>query len=173
MKKLIIYQSKTGFTKRYAEWIQEAVKGDLTSVTNVTKDMLRKYDIIIFGSYIRMERICGLAKIWNLVKDNPNQHCIFFATGATSPKKKKWIEKIWEKSIAKEVLKKVPHFYLQSGIRYEKLDLAEKFLIKIFACIMNVTKKKSKFEISFDLSSKQNIEPLVKCVKGLEASKGI
>lgn len=175
MKKLIVYQSKTGFTKRYAKWIQETIKADSIPINKADKKLLKKYDIIIFGSYIRMEKVRGLEKIWNMGKSNPKQNCIFFATGATAPANKKQIETIWERSISKDVLRRVPHFYMQSGINDEKLNTFEKSLMSLFRFFMKLWGDKSdkNMGVSFDASSKGNIDSLVECVKGLEASKSI
>ncbi len=36
MKTIVIYKSATGFTKKYAQWIAEALSADLFAVADVT-----------------------------------------------------------------------------------------------------------------------------------------
>ena len=59
MKKIIVYQSKTGFTKKYAEWMAEVL--NCMTVT-FKKDMknLNEYDLIIFGGGIMAGKVNGL-----------------------------------------------------------------------------------------------------------------
>ena len=45
MKTLVIYSSRTGFTKRYAEWIAERTQGDLLELKDAKKkDDTKKKD---------------------------------------------------------------------------------------------------------------------------------
>lgn len=41
MKTVVIYQSKTGFTKKYAEWISEELSADIFNALKVTANMLK------------------------------------------------------------------------------------------------------------------------------------
>ena len=36
MKTVVIYKSRTGFTKKYAEWISEELSADIFDVSKVT-----------------------------------------------------------------------------------------------------------------------------------------
>lgn len=63
----------------------------------------------------------------------------------------------------------IPHFYMQSGLNYEKMNLVEQILMKAFAKIMD--KKVGKGSVSstsFDVSSKEYIVPLIQCVRERE-----
>jgi len=42
MKTVVIYKSKTGFAKKYAEWIAEELVADILDVSMVTSNMLAK-----------------------------------------------------------------------------------------------------------------------------------
>lgn len=47
---LVVYKTKYGSTKRYVDWIQEETDADIIEADKVTDDILRKYDIVVFGS---------------------------------------------------------------------------------------------------------------------------
>ena len=79
MKVLITYQSKTGFTKKYAEWIHEEVNSDIKEVKKISNKDISKYDIIIHGGWIMGGIINGLDKIRKL---NP-KNLIVFGVGYT------------------------------------------------------------------------------------------
>ena len=60
-KVLVMYYSENGTTKRYAEWIKEALNGDLYDIKNINPNMLSGYDVIILGSPILGGPIKGLS----------------------------------------------------------------------------------------------------------------
>lgn len=47
---LIIYKSKTGFTKKYVDWILEDVKCSVTTLDKAKKSDIDKYDIFCYRS---------------------------------------------------------------------------------------------------------------------------
>ena len=51
MKTIVIYNSQTGFTKRYAEWIAEATGADCIELSAAKKKNLSVYEAIIFGGW--------------------------------------------------------------------------------------------------------------------------
>ena len=67
MKGIIIYKSRTGFTKRYAQWISEELKYDIESYQDIRKDSIDQYDLVIYGGNLYAGKIDGLAKIKDLL----------------------------------------------------------------------------------------------------------
>jgi len=66
MKTIVIYKSKTGFTKKYAEWIANDLLADIFDVSKVNIDMLTTYDTIIYGGSLYAVGINGI----KLIKQN-------------------------------------------------------------------------------------------------------
>lgn len=66
MKTIVIYHSKTGFTKRYAEWIAEAAGADCLELSVAKKKDLNKYETIVFGGWACAGNISKI----NWFKDN-------------------------------------------------------------------------------------------------------
>ena len=54
MKILIIYDSKYGTTKTYAEMISKHIDAKIESITNITEADLQDADIVIIGTYVRV-----------------------------------------------------------------------------------------------------------------------
>ena len=79
MKILITYQSKTGFTKKYAEWISSELNAELKEIKDINDCDINDYDLIIHGGWIMGGMIMGLNKIKKL---NPKK-IIVFAVGST------------------------------------------------------------------------------------------
>ena len=62
MKTIVIYKSKTGFVRKYAEWIAEDLLADIFEVSKVNINMLAKYDTVIFGGSLHAVGINVSAK---------------------------------------------------------------------------------------------------------------
>ncbi len=79
MKRLVVYQSGTGFTRQYAEWIADALHCDAVDLKQTTEKMVSEQDQVIFGGWIMGNMIRGLDK---MRKMNP-AHLYVFAVGST------------------------------------------------------------------------------------------
>ena len=171
MKKiLIVYKSKTGFTKRYVDWICEEVTCDTRTLNETKSSDIDKYDIIIYGAGIRAGFISGLKKFKKLVDIN-NKKVIVFATGAVA-KSDDMIQPVIENNLA-DCKSRVGFFYFESGICYEKMGAFSRGMMRIFSKMLNAKKDKSEIDeemskaimSSFDNSKKENIESLVTLLK--------
>lgn len=68
----------------------------------------------------------------------------------------------------------IPHFYMQSGLCYEKMSFADKTLMKMLANMLSKKADKSKEEegqeqaikSSYNSSDEKYAQPLIDCVLG-------
>lgn len=49
MKTIVVYQSKTGYTKKYAQWLYESLACPLKPLKDLKEDDLKGCDLIIYG----------------------------------------------------------------------------------------------------------------------------
>lgn len=173
MKAIVIYKSKTDFTKKYANFICEELKCEITSYKNLDKSSLNNYDFVIYGSRVHAGKIDGLEKTKKILSNNNGSKLIVFATGATPIAAKSVIDKVWETNLSAEELESIPHFYMQSGLNYEKMNIIDRLIMKSLARMLTKKNKKSNEESgcqeaitkSHDISSKEFIQPLVDFIK--------
>ena len=57
---IIIYKSKYGSTKKYAEWLKEATGFEMAEADQIKAGEAAKYDTIIFGGGIYAGGIAGI-----------------------------------------------------------------------------------------------------------------
>ena len=175
MKAIVVYKSKTGFTKKYAEWIQEATKFDILNYENISEASLSTYDIVIYGSRIHAGRIDGLKKIKALLIDNENVQLVVFATGGTPIEAEDVINSMWKASFTEEELQVIPHFYMPAGLNYENMNIGDKLIMKALAKMLGSKKDKNSEESgceqaighSYDISSREYISPLLEYIRTL------
>ena len=82
MKTLIVYWSKTGFVKKYAEWIAEELEADLIPGREIKPEKLKNYDQLIFGGSLYEVGIKGADFIKKNIKILEAKKTAVFATGA-------------------------------------------------------------------------------------------
>ena len=62
MKCLIIYQSKSGYTKRYMEMLSELVDATLVDFKALKSEILSDYDAIVYAAGVYAGKISGIKK---------------------------------------------------------------------------------------------------------------
>lgn len=174
MKIIVVYKSSTGFTKRYAEMIAEEMQCELADYKEVTAEMLAGYDVILFGSRAHAGMIDGYKKARELFRQAAPARLVLFVTGATPNAAEETIREFWSNNLSADELREIPHFYMQSGLCYEKMSFSDRLMMKVAAVMIKKKKDKTAEEKemeqaitrSYDISSKKYIEPLVEYLRG-------
>ena len=170
MKSIVIYNSQTGFTKKYAEWIAEEAGCECVLLKNASKIKLADYDAIVFGSWFMAG---GITKLNWLKKQIPflskaGKKLIVFAVGA-SPAESPEVPVAMSKIFTEEEKMLVKLFYCQGGLNYEKMNGFSRFMMKMFSKALASKKdatdhdKKMAEMISnsYDITNKKYIEPII------------
>lgn len=165
MKILIVYHSKTGFTKKYASWLAEETGAEVCSLENVKEDSSHTYDIVVFASWLHAGKIQKRKQFDRLNTADAKQ--LFLVTGAMPP-----VEKLIEETMAQNFTPddKVKWFYVQSGLDYDKMGTFDRTLMKGLRAFLKKAKgEDSPFyqgvKSSFDVSSKEALIPIIECLK--------
>lgn len=169
MKTIVIYKTRTGSTKKYAEWIRDELQCEIADYEEMNKLDLNNYQLVIYGSRIHAGKIDSLEKVKKLV-ENKNCNLVVFATGATPSAATETIEEIMRNNFSDD---SIPHFYMQSGLCYEKMGFKDKTIMKLLAKMLSDKKDKSNIENgtataiskSYDISDQSFILPLTDYVK--------
>lgn len=101
MKKVIvIFSSKRGSTKRYAEWIAEDLDCEAVSFEEIEKINLYEYDCIIYGGWIRGSGIVNFDKFSKYLDEEILQKLVVFGVGIAYPSAENYMQ-VWNFSIGK------------------------------------------------------------------------
>ncbi len=168
MRTAVIYKSKTGFTKKYAEWISEELSADLFELPKVSAGILTDYDTVIFGGGLHAGGISGLKYITKNIGKLQGKKVIVFATGA-SPAREEIITEIKNKNFTAGQQKQIQFFYLRGGFDYNKLKAVDKILMTLMK--MQLKKKKeltpdesgmlAAYDRPVNFTEKENINDLI------------
>ncbi len=174
MKSIVIYNSQTGFTKQYAEWISEAAGCECVSLKKAGKIKLSDYDAIVFGSWFMAG---GIVKLPWFKKQMPalaqaGKKLVVFAVGA-SPAESPMVPEALAKIFTEDEKKLVKLFYCPGGLNYEKMSGFSRFMMKMYAKALASKKDASENDReqakmianSYDISDKKYIEPIIAEIK--------
>lgn len=164
MKRIVIYESGTGFTARYAAWIAEELQCESMALKNVKTLNLADYDQVIFGGWMCAGKVMGYDK---LVKLN-TKNVVLFAVGMAPS-----ADSVVEKIISDNGFDAERFFYFEGGYRPEKVNVIMRTMMKMLK--KSIEKKAEKTEEDLyiiktfngaDNAKKEAILPLVEyCAK--------
>lgn len=165
---IVVYKSVTGFTRDYAEAIASALGGEAVSLKNAG-DLAGAR--VIYGG--RM--IAGGVDGWKQFQQRCPRPAALFAVGALPADLEDIVTAMWKQNLTEAEQTAIPHFYFQGGLRYDKMPLREKLMIKALAAMLAKKKDKSSYEQqvtavlghSYDCYDEAAIAPLVDAIQSL------
>ena len=123
-KGIIIYQSKYGATRKYAEWLKEATGFDLAETKKADADMLSGCDTVILCGGIYASGIAGISFLRKnknalagkktavfCVGASPYDIPLFYGRGAWDEEGMKFVDRTMCRMLQKSVAKKDPSTY--------------------------------------------------------------
>jgi len=111
-KTAVIYASKYGTTKQYAQWISEELGAELLDARRIKPAQLQAYERVIFGGALYMGGIRGV----KLVMKNPCPSLVVFTVGLVNPKATDYSAVLERNGLIGTTV-----FHFRGGIDYGKL----------------------------------------------------
>lgn len=133
MKKVVIYQSGTGFTAKYAGWIAERLGCEAKEYKSMNSEELTDYDLVIYGGWILGGMVFGYDKIKKLNLKN----VIVFGVGMTVPSEELAIKIAEQNKIPRERF-----YYYEGGYAPQKVGFMKRMLMNMIK--KSLEKKKNK-----------------------------
>ena len=133
-KTVIIYESKYGSTRRYAEWLSKALSCPIFENQSFSAKNFAEYENIIYGGGLYAGGVSGirlLTKNWNLLS---GKKVILFTCGLSDPSEPANVSHIREAlslALPDEMMKSMVLFHLRGGINYAKLSIVHKFMMSM------------------------------------------
>ena len=169
MNRILIYNSQTGFTKRYAQWLAEEIECNLVPWEKAKGMDLQGYDTVIFASWFHAGQIQKLK--WFKGKQTGNAQKIVLATGASDQNSPMIQEAV--KANFPDDLSEYKVYYLRSGLCYERMSLPSRMMMKAFSSVLKKKKDKTPEEKemadalgnSFDAGSREYLKPVIAYIR--------
>ncbi|HOB23089.1 MAG: flavodoxin domain-containing protein [Firmicutes bacterium] len=158
---VIVYESKTGFTKKYAEMLAEKT-GLKTLPTSEISKVNQDAEIIFLG-WLKAGKIQGLNKV--------RKYNLIAVCGSGTARR---AEPSTEAVIARNKLEGIPFFYLRGGcLPLKEIKGMDKVLLSMFLWILKSRRDKDEeteeaieiIENGFDGVKEENLEPVLQWLK--------
>ena len=173
-KSIVIYTSKRGSTRQYAEWIAEELGCKATALSDAKDINLYDYDCIVYGGWIRGSGIVDFDKFSKRLDDELMERLIVYGVGMADETAENYAQ-VWGYSIGKldPKNKNGAILYILGG-RYvpDEVTGMDKFMMKIMRSVLlsgstpdaklQANKIKERIDGGIDMVSRDNISSLVK-----------
>lgn len=174
MKAVVVYKSKTGYVKRYAEWIGEALGCEILENKGLRAADLQKYDMIILGGGLYAGSINGIDFLKRNFNSLKEKHIILWTTGL-NPGREEDTAPIWKRALTEEQQAKCKTFYLRGGIDFGKLKGMDKWMMKMLCSMLRKKKNPTEEDLGMlsvcekpqDFMDRKNIIPMIDYAKML------
>lgn len=174
MNAIVIYKSKYGSTKAYAQWIAQELKCEAVDAKKVKADDLLSYDTIVYGGGLYAEVIAGVSLITKNIHKLEGKKIAVFSTGITPLDCRDYYDKlVLEKNFKPDMLDKIKVFNYLGKMILDELSLPHKTAIKALKKLMSGKENPSDMEkllvelcdADGDFTDREAIADLVEYVK--------
>ena len=163
MKKVVIYQSGTGFTAKYAGWIAKRLGCEAKKYKSMSSKELTDYDLVIYGGWILGGMVFGYDKIKKLNLKN----VIVFGVGMTVPSEELAVKIAEQNQIPRERF-----YYYEGGYAPQKVGFMKRIMMNMIKKSLEKKKNKTADEMhtletfkGADNTNKESIRDLVaRCI---------
>lgn len=181
MKKgIIIYQSKYGATRKYANWLHEITGFDCVETHQANPDDAAQYEIIILCGGIYASGIAGLPFLKKNIRKLRYKKIAVFCVGA-SPYDTAAFQQVRKHNLQSD-LEDIPLFYGRGAWNEDRMTFKDRMLCKLLR--RSVEKKSpdtyepwmkallSTAGQNCDWTDKEYLKPLLKCLEISENKQG-
>lgn len=138
MNTIVIYKTKYGATKKYAEWIAEELNCEAVDAKKITVDDIMKYDTIIYGGGLYAEIINGVHVLTKNMDKLKDKRIAVYTTGITPIDCRDYYDKmVIEKNFKEGVPENVRVFNYLGKMVIDELSLVHKTALKTLKKIMS------------------------------------
>ncbi|MBE7032537.1 MAG: flavodoxin [Ruminococcaceae bacterium] len=175
MNAIVIYKSRYGSTKAYAEWIAEALECKAVEAKGIKVDDLSGYDTIVYGGGLYAEIINGVSLITKNLDKLKGKRLAVYTTGITPLDCREYYEgEVYEKNFKPGMLDQIKVFNFLGRMVVSELSFPHKAAIKTLKKIMSGKENPTELEkllielcdADGDFTDKSAIGDLVDYIKG-------
>ena len=147
MNAVVIYKSRYGSTKAYAEWIAEALSCKAVDVKMIKVEDLAEYDTVIYGGGLYAEVIAGVSFITKNLEKLKDKKLVVYTTGITPLDCREYYDReVLEKNFKGDSLQYIKVFNLLGRMVQSELSLSHKAALVALKKIMSAKENPTDME---------------------------
>lgn len=174
MSTIVIYKTKYGSTKTYADWIAEELGCESVDAKSVKIEDLEKYDTIVYGGGLYAEIINGVILLTKNMDKLEGKKLVVFSTGITPLKYREYYDKmVIEKNFKPEIRDRFKVYNFLGKMILDELSVVHRTALKTLKKIMEGKENPTEMEkllvelcdANGDFTDKAAIKELIEYVK--------
>ncbi len=162
----VVYQSRYGSTRQYAEWLSQSLQMELFSLNEMKDKNIAQFSEIVFCSPVYYGKILlsrYIKKTWNLFK---GKKLYLLVVAGVDENAKEDIQNMINLNFKPIILSRLKWFYLGGRMELERLKLMEKFIVKRLAKIIEDEKERDKLQNGYDMIERKKLDPVIATIRG-------
>jgi len=167
MKGIVIYKSKYGATKQYAQWLASKLGFQLSKADEVTAHSLNGVDVVILGSSVYIGKLLIKPWIEQYAEILKRKKLFLFIVCGTPASDKQKTGAIVAKNLPGELVEKCQVFFLKGSLHLERLSLLDKFALRMGANFEKDPVLKQRMLKGYDEVKEENLNPLLESLQEL------
>ncbi len=174
MNAVVIYKSKYGSTKTYAEWISKELECPLLNAKETKIEDILDYDTIIYGGGLYAEVIAGVSLITKNLDKLSGKKLIVYSTGITPPDCREYYDDlVIKKNFKPEMMDKIKVYNFMGKMILDELTVVHRTAIKALKKLMSGKENPTEMEKLLielcdkdgDFSDRESIKELIEYAK--------
>lgn len=147
MSTIVVYKTKYGSTRTYAEWIAKELSCNAVDVKNITAEDLLNYDNIVYGGGLYAEVINGVGIITKNIEKLCEKKIAVYTTGITPIECRDYYDKyVVEKNFKNGVPECIKLFNFLGKMKPEELTMVHRTALKTLKKIMSSKQNPTEME---------------------------
>ncbi len=130
MNTIILYQSKYGSSKQYAQWLANSLKCQSKTIQEATAEELLTYDTIIHIGSLYAGNILGFSKLKKHLPKLTDKNLVLCMVGMTNPSEQEQYDEIFKKNVPTEYQSIIKPFALRGNQNFSKMSFLHRLLMK-------------------------------------------
>lgn len=180
-KAVVVYDSKYGWTQRYAQWIAQELGCEIAARKQLDEQLIGEDDLLIYGGGLYAGGLSGISFVRRYLRRHPNRRVVLFTCGLADPAlavNKKNIRDSLAKALPPSMQRQIHLFHFQGGIDYTKLSFVHRAMMGMMRRVLQKKEISQRTEeeqmvldtygTRLDLSDQASIQPLVQYVRRWE-----
>ena len=174
MNAIVLYRSKYGSTKAYAEWIAEELGCKAVDAKGVKINDLLSYDTIVYGGGLYAEIIAGVTLITKNMDKLAGKKIAVYSTGITPLEYREYYDDmVIKKNFTPEMMEKIKVFNYLGKMILEEMSLPHRTALKALKKLMSGKENPTEMEkllvelcdANGDFTDREAIKELVEYVR--------
>jgi menaquinone-dependent protoporphyrinogen IX oxidase len=164
MKGIVLYKSKYGATKQYANWIGKELGIPVSQIDNIKPGLLDQFDYLILGSSVYIGKLLIAKWLKEKEKILEDKKLYFFVVCGTPPDKTDQLNSYLDVSVPENIRRNSDVFFLPGKMILKELSWLDRMLLKMGAKLTKDPKESKRMLTEYNGVRKENISEIMSAV---------